>query len=86
MGESPLAQWRKRAGLSQAQLARLLGVHRSTVSFVERGATLGKKVYRRLAERYGVPLEILLRRQREFMASVESEADQKFRKILEGER
>lgn len=86
MGESPLAQWRKRAGLSQAQLARLLGVHRSTISCVERGGILGKRVYQRLAERYGVPLEMLLECQRKFMASVESEADRRFREILEGDR
>jgi len=37
MNPHPLIEYRKRRGLSRAQLAELLGVHRSMVDNVERG-------------------------------------------------
>jgi len=84
MGDSPLAEWRKRAALSQSQLAQLLGVHRSTISCVERGGSLGRHVYQRLAERYGLPLEMLLGRQLAFMERMKAEADKKLREVVRG--
>ena len=55
---TPLAFWRKREGLSQAELAGLVGITQAYVSDLESGRRDGTlAVYRSLADRLGLTLD-----------------------------
>lgn len=56
---SPLRTARERAGLSQVALAARAGCAPSTVSLVERGARLSRRMARRFSDVLGVPLDDL---------------------------
>ncbi len=58
---SLLARARRRAGLSQVQLAARVGCHPQTIAVAERGA-LSDVLARRCADALGVPVEIVLPR------------------------
>jgi len=58
MKEQKIRFWMEKRGLSQRELARVLGVHETTVSRILTGTRrLGIRPAMRLAKEMGVPLE-----------------------------
>ena len=58
MKEQKIRSWMKRKGLSQRELARILGVHETTISRILTGTRrLGVRPAMRLAKEMGVPME-----------------------------
>jgi transcriptional regulator with XRE-family HTH domain len=58
MKEQKIRSWMKKRGLSQRELARVLGVHETTVSRILMGTRrLGVRPAMRLAKEMGVPME-----------------------------
>jgi len=58
---SPLAFWRKRAGLTQGALAEQVGVAQNYLSDVENGKRAGTvSLWVKLAAALGVPVEVLV--------------------------
>ena len=54
-----LAKLRKDRGLIQADAAEAIGIDRSTLAGIERGATLGRHTLSAIAQFYGVTLDYL---------------------------
>jgi DNA-binding XRE family transcriptional regulator len=58
---TPLAFWRRRRGLTQAALARQVGVSQSFIAEIELGKKVGEPaLYRRMAEALAVTMEQLV--------------------------
>ncbi len=58
MKEQTIRSWMKKRGLSQRELARVLGVHETTISRILTGTwRLGVRPAMRLAKEMGVPME-----------------------------
>ena len=58
MKEQMIRSWMKKRGLSQRELARVLGVHETTISRILTGTRrLGVRPAMRLAKEMGVPME-----------------------------
>lgn len=58
---TPLAFWRSKRGLTQRQLAKLMGISQSFFAEIEAGKKIGEPVlYKRAAEALGVPMDGLV--------------------------
>lgn len=59
---NPLRAWRRKKGISQAELAELLGVHHTNVSQWEQGrCSPSLETFQQLVDRTGIPMRPLLR-------------------------